>query len=90
MWNTYGDCDNYRVLNGHKGAVMDVQWSRDSSTIFSASADMMLAAWDAETAERIRRFTGHEEVINVMDLTRRGPEMIYSGSDDGTIGVCSH
>lgn len=87
LWRTYGDCENYRILNGHRGAILDLQWSRDSSIIFSASADMHLAAWDAETGERIRRFVGHEDIINVAELSRRGPEMMFSGSDDGTIGV---
>jgi WD40 repeat protein len=56
--------------------------------LFSASADMHLASWDVETGERIRRHLGHEEVINCMDVSKRGEEMLVSGSDDGYIGVC--
>ena len=48
---------------------------------------MMLASWDLETGQRIRRHVGHEEVINCMDVSKRGEEMLVSGSDDGTIGV---
>jgi Prp8 binding protein len=55
--------------------------------LFSASADMHLASWDIETGERIRRHPGHEEVINCMDVSKRGEEMLVSGSDDGHIGV---
>jgi len=55
--------------------------------LFSASADMQLASWDVETGARIRRHPGHEEVINCMDVSRRGEEMLVSGSDDGCIGV---
>jgi Prp8 binding protein len=69
--------------------VLDLHWSRDSRAIFSASADMMLASWDAETQARVRRHTGHEEVINSMDVSRRGEELLVSGSDDGYIGVGS-
>ncbi len=87
LWKTYGQCENYGVLSGHKGAVLDLHWSRDSRVLFSASADMMLASWDAETGTRIRRHTGHEEVINTMDVTKRGEEILVSGSDDGFIGV---
>jgi Prp8 binding protein len=72
---------------GHKGAVLDLHWSRDSRVIFSASADMMLSSWDLETGQRIRRHVGHEEVINCMDVSRRGEEVLVSGSDDGYIGV---
>ncbi|KAF2813016.1 WD repeat-containing protein 57 [Mytilinidion resinicola] len=87
LWRTYGQCENYGVLNGHKGAVLDLQWSRDSNTLFSASADMTLASWDLETGQRIRRHEGHEEVINCMDLSKRGEELVVSGSDDGYIGI---
>jgi WD40 repeat protein len=66
---------------------LDLHWSRDSKVLFSASADMHLASWDVETGERIRRHPGHEEVINCMDVSKRGEEMLVSGSDDGYIGV---
>ena len=55
--------------------------------IFSASADMTIASWDLETGLRIRRHIGHEEVINCLDVSRRGEEVLVSGSDDGYIGI---
>lgn len=48
---------------------------------------MHLASWDLETGMRIRRHVGHEEVINCMDVSRRGEEVLISGSDDGYIGI---
>ncbi|KAK0386657.1 hypothetical protein NLU13_6492 [Sarocladium strictum] len=87
LWRTYGDCENYGVLNGHKGAILDLQWSRDSEIVYSASADMHLASWDLTSGTRIRRYVGHEEVINTMDISRRGEELLISGSDDSTIGI---
>ncbi|KAI0121028.1 WD40-repeat-containing domain protein [Xylariales sp. AK1849] len=87
LWRSHTDCENYGVLNGHRGAILDLQWSRDSSILFSASADMHLASWDLTSGQRIRRYIGHEEIINTMDITKRGEEMLISGSDDGTIGI---
>ncbi|MCJ1405477.1 hypothetical protein MMC11_008705 [Xylographa trunciseda] len=87
LWRTYGQCENYGVLTGHKGAILDLHWSRDSRVIFSASADLTIASWDLETGLRIRRHVGHEEVINCLDVSRRGEEMLVSGSDDGYIGI---
>ncbi|KAK3489975.1 WD40-repeat-containing domain protein [Neurospora crassa] len=87
LWRTYGDCENYGVLNGHKGAILDLQWSRDSEILFSASADMHLASWDLTSGTRIRRYVGHEEVVNSLDISRRGEDLLISGSDDGTIGI---
>lgn len=87
LWRTYGDCENYGLLSGHKGAVLDLQWSRDSKILYSASADTHLASWDLDNGTRIRRYVGHEEIINAMDISKRGEEMLISGSDDGTIGL---
>lgn len=87
LWRTYGQCENYGVLTGHKGAVLDLGWSRDSNVIFSSSADMTLASWDLESGLRIRRHEGHEESINCLAVSRRGVEMLASGSDDGYIGL---
>ncbi|OCK84837.1 WD40 repeat-like protein [Lepidopterella palustris CBS 459.81] len=87
LWRTSGQCENYGILSGHKGAVLDLQWSRDSRVLFSASADMMLASWDLETGQRIRRHVGHEEVINCLVVSKRGEELLVSGSDDGYIGI---
>ncbi|KAJ5109758.1 U5 snRNP complex subunit [Penicillium argentinense] len=87
LWNTYGKCENYGELSGHRGAVLDLKWARDSRAIFSASADMTLGSWDVETGERVRRHIGHEEVVNSLDVSKRGEELLVSGSDDGCIGI---
>lgn len=87
LWNATGECDNYAVLSGHKSAVLELQWARDSGVIYSASADMHIASWDVETQARIRRHTGHTEVINCVDVSKRGEEFLASGSDDGYIGL---
>lgn len=87
LWNTYGQCENYGSLTGHRGAILDLQWSRDSKVIFSASADMTLASWDLESGQRLRRHVGHEEIINCLDISKRGQELLVSGSDDGCIGI---
>lgn len=87
LWKSQGLCENYGVLTGHKGAVLDLDWSRDSQRIFSASSDMTIANWDLETGLRIRRHEGHEEIINSLKVGKRGQEILFSGSDDGTIGI---
>jgi Prp8 binding protein len=87
LWNTYGQCENYGVLTGHRGAVLDLHWSRDSNILYSASADMTVASWDLESGLRIRKHVGHEEVINSLDVARRGTELLLSASDDGCIGI---
>ena len=87
LWRTTGSCENYGILTGHKSAVLDLHWSRDSQVIYSASADLTISSWNVETGERIRRHTGHGEVINCLDVSKRGEEFLVSGSDDGSISV---
>lgn len=87
LWRTYGQCENYGVITGHKGAVLDLQWSHDSQIIFSTSADMTLASWDVESGQRIRRHVAHEEFVNCLVLSRRGQDLLVSGSDDGCVGI---
>ena len=79
LWRTYGSCENYGQMTGHKGAILDLHWSRDSLNLFSASADMTLASWDLETGQRIRRHQGHSEIINCMIASSRGEEILISG-----------
>ncbi|KAI9677190.1 MAG: hypothetical protein M1829_002764 [Trizodia sp. TS-e1964] len=87
LWRTFGECENYGILNGHKGAVLDLCWSRDSQAIFSASSDSMIGSWDLETGQKIRWLVGHEATINCLDISKRGEEILYSACDDGYIGI---
>ncbi|KTW32200.1 uncharacterized protein T551_00882 [Pneumocystis jirovecii RU7] len=87
LWNTYGDCSNYGQLKGHKKAVLDLQWSRDSRVIYSASADCTVGTWDSETGQRIRKHTGHEDIVNCVATMRRGTEFLATGSDDATVSL---
>jgi Prp8 binding protein len=48
---------------------------------------MTVASWNLETGLRLRKHTGHEEVINCLDASKRGQELLLSGSDDGYIGI---
>lgn len=87
LWNTTGECANFGILTGHKSAILDLQWSRDSQVVYTASADKHVASWNVETGERIRRHVGHEEIINCLDVSKRGEEFLVSGSDDGSISI---
>lgn len=87
LWNTYGDCENYAQFDGSKGAVLDVQWSGDSRSLYSACADGEVSTWDVKSGLRMRRHTGHDGIVNCVDVYRRGTEVLVSGSDDATIGL---
>ena len=59
------------------------------STLVSCSSDKTVACWDYETGMRIKRLKGHSSFVNSCCPARRGPELIASGSDDGTVKVCT-
>jgi len=85
LWNVYGECENFAVLKGHTGAIMELHYFTDGSTLVSCSSDKTVACWDYETGMRIKRLKGHSSFVNSCCPARRGPELIVSGSDDGTV-----
>ena len=55
----YGECENIGVLSGHTGAVMDLQFSTDGDTIYTASTDKTICFWDIKTGARIKKLKGN-------------------------------
>jgi len=87
LWNVYGDCSNYNVLQAHKNAVLEVAWGDQGRKLVSASADRTLALWDPSAGKLKKKFTGHTAVVNCCGFGRRSGTMVVSGSDDGTVRV---
>lgn len=87
LWNATGNCENLNVLSGHKNAVLDVKWSQDGEHLATASADKIVAWWDGNTGQRIKRFVGHEGIVNKVDTSRVSFKSVASASDDGTVKV---
>lgn len=46
-----------------------------------------MAVWDSETGERVKRLKGHTSFVNSCYPARRGPQLVCTGSDDGTVKV---
>jgi len=87
LWNTYGECENFAILSGHTGAVMDLHFSTDSSLLFTCSTDQTVRIWDMETGACLRKFKGHGSFVNACHPNRRGPQLVCSAGDDGTVRV---
>jgi len=85
LWSVYEECDNFHVMKGHSGAIMELKFSTDGERLYSCATDKMVAIWDMSCGERIKRLKGHSTFVNSIDVARRGPQIICSGSDDGTI-----
>jgi len=88
LWSVFGQCDNYAVLSGHKGAVLDLAWSHDSSQIYSVSTDLFVGVWDAEVGVSVRRLRGHKKIINTCATPPSlNANLLATGSDDGSIKI---
>lgn len=87
LWRTYGECENYVLLRGHKSAVLEVHWFTSGEHILSCSADKTVRCWDAQAGVQIKRLTEHTSFVNSCCPMRRGPPLFVSGSDDGNAKV---
>lgn len=84
LWNASGQCENYNVLHGHKNAILDIQWSADGEHVVTASADKFLGWFHANTGTRIKRFQGHNGIVNAVDTAKQQASLLASASDDCT------
>ncbi|KAG0220805.1 U5 small nuclear ribonucleoprotein [Mortierella sp. GBA43] len=92
LWNTYGDSNNYGIISGHIGSILELNWSNDERQdaglmVFTASADKTCGAFDAQTGERIQWCKGHIATVNSCSVSRQGPKLLASGSDDGSTKI---
>jgi len=87
LWNVYGECENFSVLKGHTGAVMDLHFATDASLLFTAATDTTVRVWDMEPGVCQRKMRSHKDIVNSCHPARRGPQLVASGSDDGTVLV---
>eukprot|EP00118_Oscarella_pearsei_P021031 m.233716 g.233716 ORF g.233716 m.233716 type:complete len:350 (+) comp40097_c1_seq4:23-1072(+) len=85
LWNVFGECENFAVLKGHAGAIMELHFSTDGNNMFSCATDKTVAVWDTESGNRIKKLRGHTGFVNSCCPSRRGDQMIVSGSDDSTV-----
>ena len=53
LWDVYGDCDNYALLEGHKNAVLDEAWNFDGGEAISVAADKNVMIWDAAVVRAV-------------------------------------
>lgn len=85
MWSVYGECENVSMMSGHTGAVLQLKFSTDGANIYTASTDSTLGLWDICTGQRMKKYKGHTTFVNCLNVARRGPQTIVSGSDDATV-----
>lgn len=84
LWRTYGECENYASLSGHKGAILDLHFSTDGDYMFTASTVKSVMMWDSHTGAKIKKYKGHLGIVNCVNPSRHST-LFCSGSDDCAI-----
>ena len=86
LWDVFDpQCKNILALKGHSNSVLELCWSRDSSTLYSCGADRTLCMWNIAEGVRVKKYRDHENIVNSVDATKMGSEMIATASDDFTV-----
>jgi Prp8 binding protein len=78
LWEVYEEtCRNLTTLQGHSNAILDLAWSQDDSKIYTCSADKTVCIWDIYESKRIKKLKGHDSIVNCLDTTKKGPELVF-------------
>jgi WD40 repeat protein len=69
-------------LEGHKGSILGLAWSRDGSRILTGSADGSLILWDARTGKPLKTVpAAHQGVVYYVALTPDGKKAVSCGEE---------
>lgn len=74
-------CRLRRVLRGHERVVRGVDWSPDGSRLATASQDMSLRIWDAESGAQLLALRGHTDWIRGVAWSPNGRLIATAGED---------
>jgi len=83
IWDIFdSQCKNTISFKGHSGSILEVSWSRDSATLYSCSADKTFSSWDITEGIRIKKYRGHEGIVNSIDASQTGSDIAVTAGDD--------
>jgi len=82
------DLTNLRLRHTlqHDDGVVKVVWYPNEPYLVSASADKSVRLWDVRNGLLLRKFTGHQDVLMDLALSKSG-KRIVSGGDDQVVRV---
>jgi mitogen-activated protein kinase organizer 1 len=73
--------------SAHGYEVLSIHVNKDNDKFVSTGGDKTVFVWDVQTAQTIRRFTGHSGRVNRGVFGGEGDSIIATGSFDGTVRI---
>src|SRR5262245_22882539 len=73
-----------RVLDAHRGSVLDVAFSPDGKVLASCSRDRTIKFWHPATGKLLRTLTDHTADVYSVAFSPRG-DLLASGSRDRSV-----
>ncbi|KAL0014382.1 hypothetical protein SO802_001451 [Lithocarpus litseifolius] len=83
------NADKARVCDwvAHHNAVFDLCWIKEDTQILTASGDQTMKVWDVQERKCIGVLTGHTGSVKSMCSHPSNPDIIVSGSRDGSFAL---
>ncbi|KAF2746047.1 WD40 repeat-like protein [Sporormia fimetaria CBS 119925] len=73
--------------SAHGYEVLSIDVSADNSRFVSTGGDKTVFLWDVQTAQTIKRWSGHAGRVNRGVFAGEGDSVVVSGSYDGTVKI---
>ena len=75
-----GEIEPIRLL-GHKGKIVDLEFSNDGNTLYSASWDGSIGVWNIKDKKNIKFLKGHKGPVYSIQLNKDEKKIFSSGAD---------
>lgn len=86
IWDCKDSYSNILSLKSHSNAVTTLAWTH-TDRLISGSADKSVCNWDLETAKVVRKYRGHNSVVQNVACPKKTRDLIASVGDDGSLRV---
>jgi WD40 repeat protein len=71
---------------GHQKEIKAIIMTRDGNTLYSASLDKTISAWNLFTRKKLYQIEAHTEGVTSLALSK-DEKTLYSGSQDSTMAI---
>ncbi|KAH0788936.1 WD40 repeat-like protein [Histomonas meleagridis] len=87
LWKVGSEIQSVGAIRSHNFPITSLAWFVDGTKFATSSADKTVALIDTGSGKVIRRFKDHREIVNCVQFTKDGQNLIVSGDDAGYVMV---